>query len=501
MEASTRTDDDVPCVCRSVPPVSDVLKRGRIAAPRLLVAGACGDAGKTTLCIGLLRALRRKGLAVQAFKKGPDYIDAAWLSRASEGAARNLDVYMCGEPSVRASFLRHGAQADCSIIEGARGILDGVDAQGTYSSARLAMLLDCPAILIVSAAKVTRTAAAAVKGIQQLEPDLRLGGVVLNGLSGDRHRRVTSRAIEDSTGVPVLGALPHVRAASMPIRHLGLVTPSEYQVAAHLTDSLERLISEHVDVDSVLSLARTAPWIAPHGWAAPEEPLMGRRDVRVGILVDSAFTFYYPENLEHLERLGAELVPISALDASDLPPIDALYIGGGFPETHARALADNRPLLHAIRSLAQHQLPIYAECGGLMYLSRAIHSGVETFEMVGALPVETAMTPNPVGHGYVDAVVVGDNPFFPLGAEIKGHQFHYSKVISGTEHVDLVFMMSKGKGVRARHDGLCVNNVLATYVHVHAAGVPAWAEGLVAAADRYANRRRSLESAIEAAVG
>ena len=343
------TDEERASADESLPPASDSLQRGRIEAPRLVVAGASGDAGKTTVCIGLLRALRSRGLAVQAFKKGPDYIDAAWLSRASDGTARNLDVYLCGERGVQTAFLRHAAGVDCSVIEGSRGLLDGIDAQGTFSTARLARLLDSPVVLIVSASKVTRTAAAVVQGVKTLEPGLRLDGVVLNGLSGERHRKVTSRAIEESTGVPMLGCLPHVRAASMPLRHLGLVTPAEYQVADQLMDSLERLITENVDLDAMLQVARRAPCVIPGASPLSASRVRTCSNVRIGILHDSAFTFYYPENLEQLEQLGATLVPISALESSEVPNVDALYIGGGFPETHARALASNRPLLRSIR--------------------------------------------------------------------------------------------------------------------------------------------------------
>lgn len=462
----------------------------RLAAPRLMIAGMAGDAGKTTVCAGLLRTLRRRGLRVQAFKKGPDYIDAAWLSLASGSVARNLDVYLSGEDEVRSRFARHAATADCSLIEGNRGLFDGVDAQGSFSTSRLATIVECPVLLVLSAAKVTRSLAAVVLGAKLLEPGLRLGGVVLNGLSGDRHRAVAVQAIEELTGVPVLGALPRVAQAEMPSRHLGLVTPAESPRVEERLDALERLVTGHIDVDAVLALARSAPPITANDVVV--SPKARPHGVRIGVLRDAAFTFYYPENLEQLEALGATLVTVSPLSHNALPPVDALYIGGGFPETHARELSNNRSLLRAIREAAQTGLPIYAECGGLMYLGRAIHCGEESFEMAGVFPIETAMLSGPAGHGYVNAEVVTDNPFLPVGTRIRGHEFHYSRVVSGADGVAMALQVTKGNGVHQGHDGLRVHNVLATYVHVHASGTPEWAPGLVCAAQRRAAARSAV---------
>jgi cobyrinic acid a,c-diamide synthase len=420
---------------------------------------------------------------VQPFKKGPDFIDPAWLTRAAGTAARNLDVRLCGVDAVLELFARHAPPHGVAIIEGNRGLFDGGDARGTHSTASLARTLGAPVVLVVNAAKVTRTLAAVVLGCKLLEPETPLVGVILNRVAGARHGRVATEAVEHDTGLPVLGVLPKLAEDPIPARHLGLLTPDEHAACATALQRVERLIAEHVDLERVLAIARAAVPIARHEplW----EPASSADPVRVGVLQDSAFTFYYPDNLEALERAGARLVPISPLADQRLPVLDALYVGGGFPETHAQRLSHNAALREAIRGEAAAGLPVYAECGGLMYVSRALHMGERVFEMAGLLPVDTAMEPRPMGHGYVRLRVDSPNPFYPVGLELDGHEFHYSRVVPSTAGVELVFAVQRGTGVGTTgREGICRGNVLATYVHVHALGVPEWATGIVAAARR-----------------
>lgn len=454
-------------------------------APRIIVAGASGDAGKTTLALGLVRALRSRGVDVQPFKKGPDFIDPAWLSRAAGRATRNLDVRLCGEHAVQDVFDRHAPSDGVSVIEGNRGLYDGGDAQGTHSTASLARLLSAPVILVVNVTKVTRTAAAVVLGCQKLEPDTPVAAVVLNRVAGKRHERVARQAVEQATGLPVVGALPRRHEDAISSRHLGLLTPEEHATADQAVGFVEKLVADSVDLDAVLAIARGAP-PRPGPRTAPGprsrvEPT--GRGLTFGVLQDAAFTFYYPENLEALESAGARVVAISPLRDTCLPQVDALYVGGGFPETHAEQLASNTALTGAIRDRVAGGLPVYAECGGLMYMSRGLSVGDRRFGMVGALPLEMVMQARPAGHGYVRARVVGATPFYSSGELIPGHEFHYSRIVAGLDEVRRVFRMERGSGVDGQGgEGLCVGRVLGTYVHVHALSTKSWALGMIRAA-------------------
>lgn len=456
-------------------------------APRIVVAGASGDAGKTTVALGLALAFRARGIAVQAFKKGPDFIDPAWLGRASGGVARNLDVRLCGESVVRQVFSRHAPSDGISIIEGNRGLFDGGDAAGTHSTASLARMLGAPVLLVVNASKVTRTLAALVRGCRDLEPGTWLAGVVLNRVAGERHVRVATEAIEGETGVAVWGAIGKGGGELIPNRHLGLLTPEEHAAAEAALARVGQVVSGGLKLDAILQAARSAPsW----GDEARENRAVARGRVRIGVLRDSAFTFYYPENLEAIEEAGGTVVAISPLADSRAEGIDGLYVGGGFPETHAEALSRNVGLLGELRGMAERGMPVYAECGGLMYVSRGLRVGERLYEMAGLIPVETQMEASPVGHGYVEVEVTGENVFYERGARFSGHEFHYSRVMSGAGEVAKVFEMKRGRGIMGKQEGLCRGSVLATYVHVHALGVEAWARGVVGAAERWRGTRQ-----------
>ena len=456
--------------------------------PRLVIAGAAGDSGKTIVSLVLLLAARERGQDVRAFKKGPDYIDAAWLAWASGHPARNLDTCLMGFPAAVASFARHAAPSGFNLIEGNRGLYDGSDARGTHSTAELAKALDAPVLLVVNATKVTRTAAAVVLGCQRMDPAVRIAGVVLNQVARPRHEAVLREAIESVCGVPVLGALPRVSGENLlPGRHLGLVPPAEHTSSAELRATLLGLAA-HLDLDRIVSppspprtLRRVA--VSPHRRVAP--------GVRIGYLRDSAFTFYYPENLEALEDAGAELVPVSALSGEPLPPdLDALYIGGGFPETHAAALAQNRAFLASLKTAAQNGLPIYAECGGLMLLSRAILWQGGNYPMAGVLPFAVEVRPTPQGHGYARLRIDRANPFFPNGALLAGHEFHYSRIVPEAAPPPTAAAVERGTGTYPGRDGVVIHNVWASYTHIHALATPEWAEGLLNAAQRHGGHAR-----------
>ncbi len=459
--------------------------------PRLVIAGLSGDAGKTIVSLGLVLLARRRGLSVAAFKKGPDYIDAAWLGWAAGRPAHNLDTFLMGPETVQASFARYGLPEAFNLIEGNRGLYDGVDAAGTHSTATLARLLAAPVVLVVSPAKATRTVAALVLGCQKLDPEVRLAGVILNRVSSARQEQVIRQAIEAATGIPVVGVLPRAPSNELVVgRHLGLVTPAEHPAIDQVGDNLLSLVGGGVDLEAILGIASSAPALAPPPAAVPRRPAAGPR-VPIGHFSDSAFTFYYPENLEALEAAGADLVALSALENSPLPRnLAGLYIGGGFPETHGAVLSANRTLLADLKERAAQGLPIYAECGGLMLLAEAIRYEGRRYPMAGVLPFEVEVMPRPQGHGYALLTVDGPNPFFSQGTRLRGHEFHYSQVVLWGEPPPTACAVERGTGCFPGRDAVVAGNVWASYTHLHALATPEWADGLVAAARRYAGGLR-----------
>jgi cobyrinic acid a,c-diamide synthase len=447
---------------------------------RVIVAGLAGDTGKSLVSLGLARALRQRGHKVAPFKKGPDFIDASLLAAAAGVPARNLDTFMVPEAAVVASAAAASASADIAVVEGNRGLFDGMDAAGSHSTAELAKLIGAPLLLVIDATKVTRTVAALVAGCKALDPDLPLAGVILNRVGTARQERVIREAIANTTAIPVVGSIPKLRGQHLPSRHLGLVPAAEHPRVEEALDNVAAAIAEYVDLDAVLQIAASAaplPAVAPRPTPPPAR-------VRIGVLEDEAFSFYYPENLAALEDAGAELVKISALSDGDVGDIDALYAGGGFPEVHASGLAANHDLRHVLAQRIEDGLPVWAECGGLMYLGQEIRHGDHTHSMVGALPIAVEHTAKPQGHGYVEARVDQHNPFLATGTTLRGHEFHYSKLTSTASELPTMMALERGVGVGAGRDGLQVGNVVASYTHLHALGVPEWAGAVVALAER-----------------
>jgi cobyrinic acid a,c-diamide synthase len=474
---------------RSCPDWEEMMQPYPPKVPRLVVAGLSGDSGKTLVSLALLFLARRLGVSTRAFKKGPDYIDAAWLSWASGGPARNLDTYLTGREKAATIFLANSVPDGLNLIEGNRGLFDGLDARGTHSTAELAKLLKAPVLLVVNAAKVTHTVAALVLGCVKLDPQVRIEGVILNHVSGSRHESVARRSVELECGVPVLGVLPNVEAGNLlPNRHLGLVTPQEHGNSDLLRETLLAAVQGRFDTARILKLAESVP--ALPGCPKDTSESENGRGLRIVYLKDSAFTFYYPENLEALESSGAELLPISALAAATLPEdLDALYIGGGFPETHSSALSQNSSLLASIHEHALKGLPVYAECGGLMLLAQAIRWKGNRFPMAGVLPFEVEVCARPQGHGYAELLVDSSNPYYPVGTRIRAHEFHYSKIIPAGALPPTACAVQRGTGCFDERDGILMENVWASYAHVHAAGTPEWNQGFLAQAQKFRRRR------------
>jgi cobyrinic acid a,c-diamide synthase len=441
-----------------------------------------GGSGKTLVSLAILLALGRAGFQVRAFKKGPDYIDAAWLSWAASHPARSLDTYLMGQDLVRSSFARHAIPDGINVIEGNRGIFDGLDAAGTHSSAALSHCLDAPVVLVINATKVTRTAAALIAGCQALDPKLPIRGVILNNVSGPRHEEVLRAAIQSACAIPVVGIIRRASVNPLPQRYLGLVPPGENDAGAQIQEEFLKL-AEGLDLDAIVSIARNAPSLPTR---SPEISVSTRKKIKVGYLRDSAFSFYYPENLEQLEQAGADLVPVSSLQGNALPEaLRALYIGGGFPEKHADVLSANHSLLESIRQAALRGLPIYAECGGLILLARNLRWDGKTYPMAGVFPFDVDGFETPQGHGYSELHVDVPNQFFPVGCALRGHEFHYSRISIRNNEVKTVGAVVRGVGCFEKRDLVITGNVMAGYTHLHALATPEWARGFLDAARRF----------------
>lgn len=453
----------------------------------IVVAGLGGGSGKSVVAVGLVAHYAGQGRKVLPFKKGPDYIDAGWLSLASGRSCFNLDPYLMARADLVRSFQARAAQGEIIIVEGNRGLYDGVDAHGGYSTAELAKLLDLPVLLVVDCTKTTRTVAALVLGCRHLDPEVRICGVVLNRIGSSRHEKIVREAVETYAQVPVLGAYRRSAKDIFPMRHLGVTPFQEYDGAADALAELAAGAAANLDIAAIEGKMAALDFPPP-----PVEPARtpGAGAVKIGVLRDAAFQFYYPENLRALEAEGAQVVEIDSLRAERLPAdLAALYIGGGFPETSARILAANAGFRSSVKAAAEAGLPIYAECGGLIYLGESIGLAGEDFPLVGVFPVRFTLEQRPQAHGYTVLRARRHNPFYPENTRIKGHEFRYSRVAQGPADPEaLAFAMERGVGFVQGGDGLVYKNVLALYTHIHAVGTPEWAPALVAKAREFAGR-------------
>lgn len=446
---------------------------------RLFVSAAHKSSGKTTVCIGLCAALRARGEAVQPFKKGPDYIDPLWLGLAAGRPCYNLDPYLSSAEEIRSQVARRMRGASLALVEGNKGLYDGLALDGSNSNAALAAVLGAPVVLVIDARGMTRGIAPLILGYQAFDPDIRIAGVILNQLGGARHEAKLRAVIGHYTGVPVLGAIQHDERMTIVERHLGLVPSNEAQAARACVDEIAALVAAQVDLDQVLAIARRAAALPES--ACADSPAASRGpSVRIGFARDAAFGFYYPGDLEALRDAGAEMLPFDALRDRSLPSVDGLFIGGGFPETHMDALAANGALRTEIRNAVEAGLPAYAECGGLMYLARGIEWEGRRAGMVGVIPADIVMHRRPVGRGYVHLRETGrglwPQPTSPL---IRAHEFHYSSVENLAPGVEFAYDVERGHGIDGRHDGIVHKNLLASYAHLRDVAGNPWARRFV----------------------
>ena len=445
---------------------------------RLLISAAHKSSGKTTVSLGLCAALAQRGLQVQPFKKGPDYIDPMWLSLAAGRACHNLDFYCMSHEEIINSIGHYSTDADISLIEGNKGLYDGLDLDGSNSNAALATLTQTPVILVLDARGMTRGIAPLILGYQAFDPAVHIAGVILNQLGGSRHEAKLRSVIEHYTDVPVIGGVHRNKSMEIVERHLGLIPSNEDTNAINKIREISNLISHQVDLDILLATAAadTLSFTARQ----PGTP-SDNTAVKIGIARDAAFGFYYPDDLEALTRAGAELVPFNTLTDTRLPDIDGLFIGGGFPESHMQALAANTLLKTAIRKAIEGGLPAYAECGGLMYLTRRLSRDDQHAEMVGIIPADTVMHARPQGRGYVRLRETADAPW-PVSqpqAEFSAHEFHYSGLENITGSLTYAYEVTRGYGIDGNNDGIVINNLLACYSHRRDTDQHPWARHFV----------------------
>ncbi|ACD97355.1 cobyrinate a,c-diamide synthase [Trichlorobacter lovleyi] len=459
-----------------------------MAQGAILIAGTGSGVGKTSVTLGLVAALKRQGLTVQTFKIGPDFLDPTWLALASGRPCYNLDGWMCGEQYVRNLFAEKSADADIAIIEGVMGLFDGaspVNAEG--SSAEIAHWLGLPVLLVVNSHGVARTLAATVSGFCSFEAGVRIGGIIANQSGSGRHADWLAQSLSSASLPPLAGAIPRNALPTLPSRHLGLVTAGSAPLTPALLQELAEQIEQHLQLDVILELAarehRLPPLSLPEagGESAWNLPSLDKEGpgvvdtVRIGIARDEAFHFYYPDNLEALSANGAELVLFSPIHDTCLPPgLDGIYLGGGYPEEHAARLASNSGMLDAIRAFIASNRPVYAECGGLMYLSR----GIELLDgsrqqLVAALPFHTRMLPKRKALGYVEVTLQQETLLGSAGQVLRGHEFHYSEIIEQDPTIGAPPYQTVKRNLNNAGDcGYQQGNLLASYIHLQFAARP-----------------------------
>lgn len=433
---------------------------------RIFISAAHKSSGKTTVSIGLCAALTQRGKSVQPFKKGPDYIDPMWLSQATGNACHNLDFFTMSQEEILGVYERYQRHIDIALIEGNKGLYDGLDLDGSNSNAALAKLLKAPVILVIDARGMTRGIAPLILGYQDFDKDIEIAGVILNQLGGSRHEKKLRDVIRHYTNIPVLGAIHHNPDIEIIERHLGLIPSNESEDARKKIALLGDLINQQIDLDAILTIAADAPRL--------NIPLTETRThdkgkcVRIGIARDAAFGFYYPDDLDAFANENAQLIPIDMINDQSLPDIDGLFIGGGFPETQMAALEKNQAMRQQINTAIENGLPCYAECGGLMYLAKSIIWRDKRHEMVGIIPGNIQMHVKPQGRGYIRIRQTTHAPWLINDgqSEICAHEFHYSSITDLPLDLSYAFEVTRGTGIDGKHDGYVYKNLIANYAHL-----------------------------------
>ncbi len=441
---------------------------------RLLISAAHKSSGKTTITIGLCAALRARAVKTQAYKKGPDYIDPMWLSRATERDCHNLDFQTMSDDEMLATLSHYSKDADISIIEGNKGLFDGVALDGSNSNAAIAELTKTPIILVIDTQGMTRGIAPLLLGYQAFNKKINIAGVILNKVGGPRHEQKLRDVINQYTNIPVVGAVPRLKELNITERHLGLIPSNEATNTDDVIAKIASIIEKHVDLDLLIKIATTAETLPTTKYqiSTQQKPIT----LKVGIARDAAFGFYYPGDLNAFRTEGVELIEFDTLNDKNLPNVDALFIGGGFPESWMNELEANSSLRQQIKEAIESGLPTYAECGGLMYLSRTINWEGKQAQMVGVITADIEMNEKPQGRGYVSLKRTKDFLWTANIADSKktvipAHEFHYSAFkdldsLNSDSNIKYAYEMKRGSGITGKHDGLIYKNLLANYAHL-----------------------------------
>lgn len=450
---------------------------------QLYISAAHKSSGKTTVTLGLCAALANKGHQVQAFKKGPDYIDPLWLSQASGRACYNLDFYTTPADQIEQLYRNKSLQADISIIEGNKGLYDGMDLYGSDSNAALATLLQVPVVLVINTQGITRGVAPLLNGYTAFDGAPQISGVILNNIAGQRHESKLVSVVEEYTDIPVVGCVRRSSELVIDERHLGLIPSNEKSESQLIINRIASIIEQQVDLDRFVSMGADA--INPQN-VIKTSPGKAVTDgncnhVKIGVFQDASFGFYYADDLETLASCGAELVPVDALHDRVLPDVDALFIGGGFPETHMQALSANKEFMDQVRDFIENYGVVYAECGGLMYLSQSLTWNDKECRMCGVIPGRTVMHKKPQGRGYIRLAEKGNMPWpGSQSEELAAHEFHYSSLEGMPENCDYAYQVVRGHGIDGHNDGYVYKNLLANYAHMRNVGNNHWAERFIA---------------------
>lgn len=443
---------------------------------RIILAGTGSAVGKTTISTGIMKALSEK-YDVQPFKVGPDYIDPSYHTLATGNTSRNLDSFFMQKGQIRDSYLKAMEDKDMAIIEGVRGLYEGIDSINDIgSTASVAKALEAPVILIINSRSLVKSAAALVLGFKALDPEINIAGVILNKVKNRAHYEKTKKSIEELTKTEVIGGITRDDSISIEQRHLGLVPARERETSIKFIDIWSKTIKESIDLDRLVEIAKSAPKITSK--TVPIWNTLNRQKVKIGVAYDEVFNFYYKENIEALEANNAKIEYFSPLSDENLPDVDGLYIGGGYPELFSRELSENKTMLGDIKKFHLEERPIFAECGGLMYLMNSIHDD----KVVDVYPYKAVLTDRVQALKYTIAEVQQDNIISKKGEVFHGHEFHYSKVIVNELKHPMAFKITRGKGSYNLQDGFMEKNTLASYVHTHVAAMPDFAGNLTISA-------------------
>ena len=452
---------------------------------RLLISAAHKSSGKTTITIGLCAALAENA-TVQPFKKGPDYIDPMWIGRAAKRPCHNLDFYTMTENEIINTVGHYSHGSDIALIEGNKGLYDGLDLDGSNSNAALATLIKAPVILVLDARGMTRGIAPLILGYQSFDPEINIAGVVLNQLGGSRHEQKLRSVIEHYTDVTVVGAVYRNKDLSIEERHLGLMPSNEDDSADIKITQIRELIKDQIDLHNIRQIAEQSEVLTR---SAITSSNITKKDLRIGVAHNDAFGFYYPGDLDALKNAGAELINIDPIRDTKLADIDGLFIGGGFPETRMHELQANAQLRKEIKQAIEAGLPCYAECGGLMYLSRSLSWHDKKCEMVGVIQADTIMHERPQGRGYVRLQETHHHPWYPFEPQpeniIAGHEFHYSSLKNIEPSTHYAYKILRGHGIDGEHDGIVYKNLLACYAHLRDTNANHWAQRFVQLVRQY----------------